>query len=65
MASVRPLNTFDMMMTVGMPTDSNALLTCPTDTWQTGQTGTRTAASQPSSLTLSAHSGAFSFVNLI
>jgi hypothetical protein len=60
MASVRPRKTLDMMMTVGIPTFSNSLLTCPTDKWQSGQTGTSTAASQPSSLTFVAHSGAFS-----
>ncbi len=31
-ATTLPRKTFDITMTVGIPSDSNALLTCPTDT---------------------------------
>ena len=48
---------FTAMTTVGMPAASKALDTCPTDMWQTGQTGTSTAASAPAPLIFSTHSG--------
>ena len=43
--NTRPRNTFDITITLGMPAASNALLMCPTDTWQTGQTGARSRLS--------------------
>lgn len=35
------------IVTVGIPFDSASRATCPTDTWHTGQTGTRSRASIP------------------
>jgi len=41
-------------MTLGIPASSNALATCPTDTWHTGQTGTSTAPWAPADFARSA-----------
>jgi hypothetical protein len=45
------------MMTVAMPAVSSKRATCPTDTWQTGQTGTSTAASTACAWSNSTHFG--------
>ncbi len=45
-------------VTVGRPWDSASLATCPTDTWQTGQTGTRRSASIPAVFHRSTQPGA-------
>ncbi len=42
---IRVSNDLTAIMTVGIPDSSSNLATCPTDMWQTGQTGTRSAAS--------------------
>ena len=50
-------NAFTITVTVAMPDSSIALPTCPTDTWQTGQRGTRSMTSVPSSRILSTQPG--------
>ena len=39
------LKALEAIITVGIPPVSSARLMCPTDTWQTGQTGVKTTAS--------------------
>lgn len=46
-ASSLGLNTAQATITVGVPASSNNRATCPTDTWHTGQTGTRITPSAP------------------
>lgn len=54
---IRVSNDLTATTTVAMPDDSSSLAICPTDIWQTGQTGTRTAACTPSCLNFSTHPG--------
>ena len=51
----------DMMTTVGMPASSSMRATCPTDTWQIGQTGTSSMASTARSLSMATQRGACFF----
>lgn len=55
----------DPTTTVEMPSSSINLAMCPTDTWQTGQTGTIRSASIWSSINLFAQRGPVSFFSRI
>jgi len=51
-------------VTVGIPAESSALATSPTDPWQTGQVATSNATSTSRAAMCSAHSGATCFSSL-
>lgn len=57
MASRRSRNARTATITVEIPEASSNRATCPTDTWQIGQTGTSSAASTCFRANIATHSG--------
>ena len=55
--SIRDLKDLAATITVGNPASSSPLAICPTDIWQTGQTGTSSTASAPVSCIVSIQRG--------